>query len=455
MADHIYARQHLARGQVFVILHDTQNGGFVQIDRNAWAVLERTDGTRDLEGVALAMSRIGPRPGHATLEAFFGELDALGMLVDGPPMYDPDAAPPQPRPAGCDPQRPIVPLPDYRWQCDGSGGCCSWFGSIQLTPADARRALAVWADSPIPDLPLERLLMPYSGSAPQPIRVPALRDGACCFLQTDGGCGIHARAGAAAKPFGCSSFPQRLVDDGVEVRASVVTECACVLDPATDAAEPVTAMGLVVADVPALERILSLPETIGWTERSRVPREHLRAWIHAHLAYAAPDDGAAWCWSLADAIESAAGEEPCNGTQPRAWLVELHRRAQKVHAQESAWRSGSDLGHLALAWVVLASQALAEGTVELLPPDPAERPREALFIRAAWWGYLDAERFPWTRCLRDRAIRLWLGRAMSSLRPHGLDTPAFRHPLALVDAILRARGLGSYMTKPLEESSRR
>jgi hypothetical protein len=87
----------------------------------------------------------------------------------------------------------------------------------------------------------------------------------------------------------------------------------------------------------------------------------------------------------------------------------------------------------------------AETTTELLAGGPDHRDVEHFYLRAAAFGYTLFDR-PLERSLRDRAVRLWLARAMAVL---GGDDPGpgagARQPLARIDAMFRAYGIGNYV----------
>jgi lysine-N-methylase len=77
---------------------------------------------------------------------------------------------------------------------------------------------------------------------------------------------------------------------------------------------------------------------------------------------------------------------------------------------------------------------------------------EAFYLRAVIHGHhLVTGDAPLAGSLRDRAVRLLIARAMPSVLARALERgeagaadPAARHPLALVEAMLRGHGLESY-----------
>ncbi len=101
---------------------------------------------------------------------------------------------------------PVVALPDGRFSCQGSGGCCRNYIFGPLTDADIARVSALdlaelgveggqfFETRPRPDGRADRYLRTTD-------------DGACIFLGEGARCGIHARHGGAAKPGFCQLFP--------------------------------------------------------------------------------------------------------------------------------------------------------------------------------------------------------------------------------------------------------
>ena len=120
---------------------------------------------------------------------------------------------------------PVSTLPDARFDCQGSGGCCRGFSF-----------------GPVPDETLENLkrldvgrLVPDLGDEPFYERVPvdggevwALRSrrGACLFLDDEAHCRIHAAHGADVKPWFCRAFPFALVAGPEGLRLCIRPECA-------------------------------------------------------------------------------------------------------------------------------------------------------------------------------------------------------------------------------------
>jgi hypothetical protein len=119
-----------------------------------------------------------------------------------------------------------------------------------------------------------------------------------------------------------------------------------------------------------------------------------------------------------------------------------------VRAREhAAWRSERDLVRrlsTALATLTLLlrdAEALAEALVV-----PAEHPeQEARYWRMGLHGYRWLGRRPLVWRLRDEAVRLWTGRSLSAVLDEAPGDARVRAPLALVEALLRAHGIGDYV----------
>jgi len=431
LADHVRARQYIRDGVPRIVLHAANAGEVVSLERETWIVLQCADGTRTLEGITLAATRAGVRAKASAVEQLFRALDEHGLLAEGPPAY---GTKPELPPRRSPPERAVVALPEVTWRCDGRGACCSLFASVLWTPEEVMQAHVAWPEFSIGALAIDEVFLPDRGSAPHPLLVSSTVDGACCFLAPDGRCGLHARAGAGSKPWGCRIYPLRLVDDGVEVRASLVTECACTLRLPVEGGEPVLAPDIArVADLPPRPGIDMLPEDVPWTMETSVPRAALRDWIRARWDEPWPDDLAAWLWQLA----ATSSESPALSDDALALSEELLARC----AREVAWRSRDEPVLAAMQWIAGAALEL----VQREPPaaaDAHERAVEHRYLRAAWWGYVDAGAKPWDAWLRDRALRMWAARTMRSRRPAVLQGPAYDEPLAVVDGIMRSRGLG-------------
>lgn len=451
-------------------MHDQERDDVLQIGRREWGVIAAADGTRDVEGIVVAARREGA---HARVEAVRGLLETLagrGMLEAGDSAQPQrsDATPATPEPADPEPwaharsperlePRPLVAEPGGELRCNGAGTCCRLYGTVMMSPDEFRRARVLLPRWRVGSVPAERWTTPVRGSEPGPVLASIARDGACGFLQDDGLCSIHRVGGAEAKPWGCRAFPRVYVDDGAAVHVSFKPECPCVLDPRGGEPEPVVEPGwddsrslppAVVVDV--------LPESIEIARGHRVPRAELRRWIADIAARPSPADPAATAWALASrggdqalpVVDDAAWEAPPPpATAVMPWVRALHRRAAARAREHAAWRSEHDL-------VRRVSTALALLTRLLLDPEALT---EALAVPAAapgqesrfWRGGLHSYRWPRNGALvdslRDDALRLWVARSLPAAMVDEDQDPDLRAPLALVEAMLRAHGIGAYV----------
>jgi Fe-S-cluster containining protein len=112
---------------------------------------------------------------------------------------------------------PLVTLPGARFACQGTGECCQNYAYGPLDPEDVKSLQALDL-SRFPNLP--------PGPPVEEREVGAVRgvflktvDERCVFLEDGNRCGIHARAGAAAKPQFCRQYPAQraLTIDGLKV----------------------------------------------------------------------------------------------------------------------------------------------------------------------------------------------------------------------------------------------
>lgn len=493
LAEHVLPRLHIlsapaaGSGEDLVILHDTREGRLVQIGRREWGLLAAADGTRDLEGILLAAARSGSHAKAAALRGFLEQLHAASMLEDGPVIEI--SAPTSPVvPA----DRPLDPLAGYSLRCDGSGSCCRLYASVLFSPVEVARARSLLPSVLGAGAQRSNAFLPERGSGPCAASAVALVDGRCVYLEEGGLCSLHAAGGEGGKPLGCRIFPATFTDDGVAVRVSVAVECACVLASAqlVSGGAPLVPEGAVTrGDLDEAVFIAVVPERVRVARDRSAPRSEFVAWSRAALEVAsdpssAESDPAAVLWSLAAEIEASGLEVSAARrafTSPRGpsaadltpWMEALRRRAARRVNEDSVWRSHSDLARRAARWVDQSAALLLDPGVgsAALRGDldarsrggggsaPASREErrisEAFYVRALLHGYQlvdpSGEGPPLALALRDRAVRLLVARAMpeaiarvASEDPNAAYDPAERHPLALVEAMLRGFGLQSY-----------
>ncbi|MEX1362833.1 MAG: YkgJ family cysteine cluster protein [Nannocystaceae bacterium] len=474
LASHVLPRRHVVDGEERVVLHDQRSDDVVQVGAREWAVLEAADGTREPEGIVVAARRQGAHARVAAVRELLRTLAARGMVeagedaeLESPSRDEPIACPSMPlgpesvSPTSSVPDdpgaRPVVGYPEGL-RCDGSGTCCRLYGTVMATPQEAQRIQTLLPHWRVGRVPAERWTTPMRGSAPGPLLALVARDGACGMLREDGRCEVHRVGGAEAKPLGCRLFPRTFVDDGHEVRVSLKPECPCVLDPQAEDTELVAASAWARArDLPPEVVVQPLPDAIELSHGRWAPRAEVRSWMVALAERPAPDDLAATSWALAQLVETEGLDAsmleaawiaaPPPSTLVMPWIEALHRRASRRAREHAAWRSEGDLVRrtiTALATVTLLlrdAEALEEAMA--MPPDrPAQ---EARYWRTALHGHRWLGHAALAVVLRDEAVRLWVARSLPVVMPGVQTEPELRAPLALVEAILRAHGIGAYV----------
>jgi lysine-N-methylase len=453
LAEQGLLRRHLVDGELKLLLHDTRVGEALELTPDQLEQLLACDGTRDLGGVLLAAARRGAYRRASDIETLITELAARGLMADGtapphPVLDHPDDARPEPA------ERPIEVLEGYGLHCDGNGSCCTTYASVPFTRAERRRALAAMPE--VAERLGERVFLPLYGSTEGNHSSVAMVNGACAMLGEDGHCGVHARAGAAAKPRGCWSYPAQYVDDGEAVRVSVAAECRCVMASAgREGGEPLVPAAVERAGqlVPGT-RIAALPEEVVVSGARRAPRARLRAFTKRALALPT-SDGIASLWGFADAVERDgldAALEPDPSPPPAAamgyLLLSLAARTADNRLTVAGWRSERDRARRLAEWLDDAAQLLLEPAIQrdrLAGPDMLVE-QERFFVRACLHGYqLGIGQRSVVQGLRDRAIRLLLARQLANTDPGvAADDPSVAYPITAVEVAMRGQGLASY-----------
>jgi hypothetical protein len=199
-----------------------------------------------------------------------------------------------------------------------------------------------------------------------------------------------------------------------------------------------------------------LPESIALTAGCRASRAEARAWMAAVASRPVPVDLAATLWALADGVahegrlpglDEAWSAEPPAAATVGPWLAALHDHAAVRAREHAAWRSERDLVRrlsTALATLTLLLRD-ADVRAEALAVPPEHPEQEARYWHMGLHGYRWLGRRSLEARLRDEAVRLWVGRSLSAVLDGPPDDLHLRAPLALVEALLRAHGIGSYV----------
>ncbi len=419
------------------MLHDEARHETVELPPATWAVLACADGTRDVAGIAAAAARLGAGATEAAVATLLEAMHARGVLQDGAPSHEPDVVTIRPRPADVARQR-VAALPGYRFDCDGSGGCCSAYGSILMTPGDRDRARAALEGETRAGVPMSRWFSPDHGSAPTPLSVPLHVDGGCGFLGDDGRCEIHRRVGLAGKPRACAAFPLIACSDGEEVRVSVTPECACVLRPAAaDRGEPLAESWRVGSDLPPTIVVDVLPEMLTVARGQKQSRAWVRARVSDILA-ALPTaaDPARACWGFADDWSQATPTEP----DLAPYLDSLLPRARDLLRRRSSYVADEDWVLGSLRWLVGTLHLLRDPSLQalILAATAAGDPTEQLYVRSSLWAYRDFVDTPLEVVMRAHAAKIWVGRAMAEVPLAPSDAAV---PLATLSMLMRGHGL--------------
>lgn len=458
LADHVRARRHVVDGRERVFLHDTRRDTVMEVGAREWQVLAAADGTRDLDGILLAAAREGARVKRENLVDFLTQLGREGLLSGGAvlvttPANDGDADDTdEDTPA----DRPLDALDGYLFHCDSRGQCCRTYSTVMFSPLEALVARAVLPEVLDGGERHDHVFMPERGSGPCAASAVASVDGACAYLDEDGLCAIHRVAGADAKPFGCMLYPVQFTDDGERVRVSIAVECACVLASVgrDDGAPLVSDTVRLRGDLPEAVVVLKVPSEVLVREGERVPRAELVAWTRAVMDTLPWRDPVRALWNLADTIETRGLQARAEGDREpevrvlRAWLRALHHRAQRKLHEHDWTRAGGDIIRRAVRGIAATTARLYDdpGALgETLGDFERHAARESFYVRAQLHGYqLTGD--PLAVALRDRAVRALVARGFEAwVAREAPGEDAFREPLALVEAMVRAHGLSLYV----------
>lgn len=453
LSAHVLPRIYAASQHSYVVLYDTEALRSHPVSRRAWSCISAMDGTRDVEGLAAFLTARGTDASTEEITGFITELESQALVEEG--VVTPRAAAPEE--SSVDLDRRLEPLPRYALECDGAGSCCRFYPSIAFTPHDVAKARAHCPDVEDSGQDERRVFVPLIG-VESPMRAVALRDGRCNYLEPDGACLVHKRAGAAAKPIGCNLYPSRFVDAGQSVRLLPHLECACVFRSAAvpAAADPTPQ---TVRDLPLGASVERLESSVILTATLAASLSEVQAMFDALSELNCTDCVAAFLQiarqlnaglsseALAKLVGSAEGASAFEQELFTAALEALERRVLPLSKEE--WRSPKDLVLVTANALLMAIDVLKAGLAEFLEGPGVFAADEAFYFRVQMFGLGLCARSG-TRSSRvlafDRAFRLLLGRALGVVSVLAeLEDPAFKCPLSLVEAAMRGYGLGVYV----------
>jgi lysine-N-methylase len=443
LSEHVIARRMVSGEDERVVLLDVRSSLVLPLDDEEWELLRWADGTRDLDEIVRAAAATGLDVGHDEARALFERLRGYGVMARGP------WGPPPPA-ALTPPDRPLDVLPGARFRCTADGPCCVVHRTIGLLDDDVERAAGL-----VPDVDVRRFT-PLRGTARSGEMAVTVVSGRCVYLDGHGLCRIHAAGGEAAKPAGCRSFPRRYVDDGLRVRVSMLTECACVLESmATGVGEPlVPPAARVAADLEDRAAIACLPPVLRVTRDGAAPLAEIRAHNEALLARS-PADVPAALFALAAAVEAVGPRRETARVldatrleveRVRHWLRALARHLAGFVEVAARYRDGDDVALRVAGWARAAADALAAADD---PVPPAVRPDlERAAFELDLHGYRHVTELPLVLGLRERAVRLLIARALPAFMDVATRTDRrLREPISLVDAVFRAHDLHLYVNR--------
>jgi lysine-N-methylase len=455
LSERALSRLHFVEGRCRVLLHDVETGDVVEVGPREWVLLSSADGTRDVEGILLAASREGVIASREALDALLDGVRSAGLLEDGPAPRRPRAEPKDRSsaegepgaPAGIAPgARPIERLEGYSFTCDGHGSCCRLYATVVFSPLEAARARSLLPDVLDGGERHEHVFMPERGAGPCAGSAVALVDGRCAYL--DGHlCALHRAGGAGSKPLGCNLFPIALVDDGTRVRASVSVECACVLaSVGKEGGAPILPETMRTrGDLDPAVVVDELPPEVEVRPGARAGLAEYLSWSDAALAaLSGAPDAALAAWGLADALgEYGLSLDGVHRVFAKSSEIDLDlagrylgalagKAARRARAQ-SAWRGERDLCRRGVSGIAASAALLADPDVLSAVVHGAGAPPRGAGVY--------------------RAVAMWIARvvplAADALWPGEVE-PAFTHPLALVEALMRGHGLRRYTEEAAE-----
>ncbi len=418
LADHALLRHHVIDGAPRFVLHHALTGALVVLDERAAAVARVCDGTRDFDGVCLAVARDGAYRRASEIAAVLESLDQNELLADGlehGALEGPDTVfgGPSSKLAGV----PVAARAGFGFRCGGAGHCCSQYGSYVLTEREHGLAQAL-----LPDV---AAATPLSGVRRGKLALP-LVDGACVALTSQRRCGLEEVGGLTAKPRGCRTYPARFVFDGERVVAGVWVECECVITSVAEGATEPLVGGERVADLAPGTPIRVLPERIALGDGVAVAVSEYRA----RVAEIAAEGGAKRALELGAALDPALGQA---GQIQR--LEQLTARLARASENADAWRGAKDRTRRTRRATLGAARAvLARGLASSAEIDPFPA-LEAFVLDNALFSHQLVEGGTLAEGLCELGLSLLVARELSLSGP-----PDLGHPIVVVLSALRGAG---------------
>ncbi len=440
LADHALVRRHLRDGDEIAVIHDARTGALCSLPPRLLDLVLLADGTRDLEGVALAASRAGLYTRLSEIQSTLDELDELGLMDEGvEPGPLPIAGAGRAESAGV----PLEHLPGYTFACSGRGACCRQYASVALTAADLVRAGRAGLATLPGDDDARRVVLPLYGGVRTERVAMTLVDGRCLQLTSGGRCGLEVRGGADAKPTACRTYPAALLDVGDAVRVSVSCECDCVFE---SLGRPGAALvdARVAADLPEGVAIPALPETVALSPALQLDRVAGASWSRAIVAAVAPERVLEASVRLASSLDGGGGGEwpevADAATEERdvlfGELTKLATRMEAAALSAESWRGSNDHTRIARRSIATVAREIAadRARFDAVLEDELRARDEAFTVRAIVFGHAFAAGEDVATGLRTLAARLLVARGV------GVAAPQLGHPIAVVMAAMRGVG---------------
>ncbi len=187
----------------------------IGLDAPTLAVVRVTDGTRTTAELLTAAAPHAPDASRDALEQSLRALYLLNMIEGAGPAIVAAAA----SLAAAGPL-PTRVLPEARFACQSSGGCCQGYTFGPLSPSDVARLESLDLAGAFP-----HLAPPWVIDKKSKRYLPSIDD-RCVFLRPDHLCGIHVAFGADAKPDFCKLYPVQAMATVAGLKLYDHGECA-------------------------------------------------------------------------------------------------------------------------------------------------------------------------------------------------------------------------------------